>query len=255
MKIMLKFFLVAILLICTNAIQAQDDTTKPRDPWKNTRDGNGLYKTKDFAGAEKKYKEAVAKDTSKTTSNYNLGNALYEQKKFDEAEKAYADALDSQNPDTLNRGWYNLGNSLFEQGKLEESANAYKEALKNNPNDENARYNLAMTQKMIKARKEKEKEEKNLKKDPKGKYEMKDSAGNKKDKKNDDKGKEDGKENKEGDGDKKNDVPLDPKKQSMTPEEARKVLNVLRESEQQTRERMDKNGNGSFFKRSRDKDW
>jgi len=239
--------LIILLLLPAASLLAQVDTAQPRDPWKNTRDGNDLYKKKDYAGAEKKYREAVKTDTSKSTANYNLGNSLYKQKKYDEAERAYADGLNSENKDTLAKGWYNLGNSLLEQGKLEESVTAYKEALKNNPNDENARYNLALTQKLIKVRKEKEKEEemKGLKKDPKGKYRMEDSAGDKKMQKN-----KDGKDGKKDSG-----KPVDAAKQNMSPEEAKKVLSVMKDTEQKTRQRINQSGNGSPYRRSKDKDW
>ena len=44
---------------------------------------------------------------------------------------------------------HNLGNSYLESKKYEESVKAYKQALKNNPKDEDARYNLAYAQKML----------------------------------------------------------------------------------------------------------
>lgn len=240
---------IFLLLLPAMAVFAQQDTAGVKDPWKNTRAGNGLYKTKDYKGAEQKYRDALKTDTASPVIHSNLGNSLYEQKKYDEAAKSYEDAARSSSGDTAAKAYYNMGNALFQDGDLEASAEAYKEALKRNPNDDNARYNLAMTQKMIQARKKAFKDSlMNLKKDPQGKYLKKDSTGDKQlQQKQQDKGK-DGKKEQQN-------VPLDPKKQSMSPEEARKVMSALKDSEQKTRQRLNKNNDGSYYKRSKDKDW
>jgi hypothetical protein len=75
---------------------------------------------------------------------------------------------------------------------------AYKNALRNNPNDEETRYNFALAKKMLKnnpPKKDDKKDKKNKKKDDKKKDDKKD----KKDEKKDEKKKEDKK-----DGDQKN---------------------------------------------------
>lgn len=247
MKKHITVFICMVMILFKVSAQ---DTVKTNDPWKNTRSGNGLYKNKNFKAAEQKYRDAAKTDSSKVVSSYNLGNSLYEQGKYDEAEKAYKNSLGSKNKDTLNRANFNLGNSQFEQGKYEEAEQSYKEALKNNPNDEAARHNLAMAQHMIKVKKEGLKDTMmSVKKDPNGKYLKKDSNGKKQqvgpnDPKN-------GKKDPNGTPTK----PLDPKKQSMSADEAKKVMAALRDSEQKTRERMNQNGSESSYKPSRDKDW
>lgn len=245
------FTIIILFAIAPLFVNAQQDTAKLKDPWKNTRAGNGLYKTKNYKGAEQKYRDALKTDTASPVVNHNLGNSLYEQKKYEDAAKAYADALDSDNKDTLNRGWYNLGNSMYEQGKYEEAANAYKEALKNNPGDEQARYNLAMAQKHMKQNQPQkggqESKQGDDKKDQKKDDKSGDNSGDKKDDKKDgsqdDKSKPDSKQ------------PLDPKKQNMSTEEARKVMSALKDSEQKTRQRLNQNDDADWYQRSRDKDW
>lgn len=248
----MRKFILFLIVVAIPALGHAQDTAKLKDQWKNTRAGNGLYKTKDFKGAEQKYREALSTDTASPVVNHNLGNSLYEQKKYDEAEKAYADALDSRSHDTLNRGWYNLGNSLYEQKKYQEAANAYKEALKNNPGDEQARYNLAMTQKHLQNQQQqnggdgKQGDSQKDKQDDKSGGQQDDKKDGQKDDKKDDGKKDDQKDDKQ---------PLDPKKQSMSPEEARKVMNALKDSEQKTRQRLNQGSESDWYQRSRDKDW
>lgn len=45
--------------------------------------------------------------------------------------------------------FHNLGNSFMEQKKYQEAVNAYKDALRNNPKDEETRYNYALAKKML----------------------------------------------------------------------------------------------------------
>lgn len=248
----MKKYLTYLFLVAVPVLVVAQDTAKSKDPWKNTRAGNGLYKTKDYKGAEQKYRDALKTDTASPVVNHNLGNSLYEQKKYDEAEKAYADALDSRNKDTLNHGWYNLGNSMYEQKKYQEAANAYKEALKNNPGDEQARYNLAMAQKHLQNQQQQNDGQGQQCDNPNDKQDNKKDGqqDNKKDGQKDDK-QDDGKK----DGQQDNKQPLDPKKQSMSPEEARKVMSALKDSEQKTRQRMNQGSETDWFQRSRDKDW
>lgn len=246
MKHILFFFALFLFASLANA----QDTIKTNDPYKNTRAGNSFFKNKNYKQAEQRYRDAMKTDTADGISSHNLGNSLYEQGKYDEAADAFDDAARHSNGDTAAKAYYNKGNALFQDGDLQASQEAYKEALKRNPNDEDARYNLAMTQKMIKARMQGMKDTTgNFKKDPKGKYLMKDSAGNVKTYSSD----KDAKKGQTGNGQPKQ--PIDPKKQGMSPDEAKKVMSALRDSEQKTRQRLNQNGSGTFYKPSRDKDW
>lgn len=250
----MKHILLFLLLIGAPSLVFAQDTAKLKDPWKNTRAGNGLYKTKDFKGAEQKYRDALKTDTASPVVNHNLGNSLYEQEKYDEAEKAYADALASDNKDTLNKGWYNLGNSLYEQEKYGESVNAYKEALKNNPNDEDARYNLAMAQKKLK-----QQQQQNSGGGGQDQQDQQDGQQDQKDGQQDQNGGQQGQ--KDGQNDQKDgqgqqaQKPLDPKKQAMSTDEANKVMNALKDSENKTRQRINQGSGNDWYQRSKDKDW
>lgn len=250
---MRKFILfIGLLLMSFYAGAQQRDTVKSRDPWKNNRAGNGFYKNKQYDKAEQKYRDALKTDSMSSVSNYNLGNSLYEQGKYDEAADAYDKAARTSGGDTAMHAYYNKGNALFKEGDLEGSEEAYKEALKRDPNNEDARENLAKVQKMIKVRKEKMQGLKDttgsFKKDPNGKFLKKDPNGNKTVYSVDTSG---GK-NKKNNGPK---VPLDPKKQSMSPDEAKKVMSALKDSEQKTRQRLNQQGTDSYYKPSREKDW
>jgi Ca-activated chloride channel homolog len=220
---------------------AQTTGAKPKqtpDPWKNTRTGNAKYKAKDYAGAEKDYQQAVDKDSTTTrTSAYNLGNALYRQKKYADAERAYANSMTGENRDSLERAWYNLGNALFQQQKYEESVRAYKEALKLNPDDKDARYNMAYAQSMIRKQKPDNKKNKNDKK------------------KNNEKKQPPKQDDRKKPEDQKNKNDQQKPENQMSKEEAQRMLDAMKSEEKKTRDRMNQKNKSRAARRSKDKDW
>ncbi len=222
-KALILFFISAFAL----SVNAQQLPPQPKDGWQNTRKGNESFRKKDFATAEKYYKDGVEKDTSSATSSYNLGNALYRQKKYSDAERAYAESTAGNNVDSLAKAWYNLGNSMLQQNKYQESINAYKQALKLKPGDEQTRYNLAYAQAKKKARQPPPKQnQKNQKQQNK--------PQDKKDKE-------------------KNNEKNPPPAPSMNKDEAQRMLEALKDQEKKTRDRM--NSRKSKYSTSKEKDW
>lgn len=112
--------------------------------------GNKAYQKGAFKDAEANYRKAFETQKSNEAA-YNLGNALYEQKSFPEAEKAYEhSAKNSRKPNLRANSWYNKGNTHLSEKKYSEAIESYKQALRENPSLNNARYNLAYAQTMLK---------------------------------------------------------------------------------------------------------
>ena len=137
------------------------------------RQGNAQYKKQQYADAEASYKKALERNNKSIEGNYNLGNSFYEQKRFDAARQQYANTVKvSPRKDVVGDASYNIGNTFMEDKKWQESIQSYKAALKANPTDEQARYNLAYAQAMLKKqqnsggadnKKDKDKKDKNKK--------------------------------------------------------------------------------------------
>ena len=120
------------------------------------RRGNGAYNNKKFKDAEIDYKSAVASDPKSFAGNYNLGNAYYKQDNMEEAGKQYMQSAGTtKDAIEQSKAYYNLGNTYLKAEKYQESIDAYKMALRQNPNDEDARYNLAYALTKLKAQQNK----------------------------------------------------------------------------------------------------
>lgn len=111
---------------------------------KLVRSGNTSYKNGHFKDAEIDYRKALTKDPNSQKATFNLGNSLYKQQNFEEASSQYLKLAQSEQKDANKANvFYNLGNSLLENKKYKESIDAYKMALRQNPKDEDTRYNLS----------------------------------------------------------------------------------------------------------------
>lgn len=152
-------YLLAVVSLCCGC-----------DKEKNAlREGNKQFEKKAFDKAESAYRNSLAADSLYKTAEYNLAAASYKQGKTDKllsAAKYYESYLLSlDHNDTLQTSacTYDMANTYFqisqsdsikasEQSKLflQKAAELYKQSLRLNPQDTNAKYNLALTQHLLK---------------------------------------------------------------------------------------------------------
>ncbi len=216
---MTRIFVMAILTACCVVASAQTDR-------QHIRNGNRLYRQQKFDKAEVEYRKAVDKNKENPQAYYNLGCALMQQQK---------DSLAITNLETagkLETGrmrkakvYHNIGVICQGHQLFSEAIEAYKESLRNNPNDDETRYNLALCQKQLKNNKD----DKNQKNNNDNKNKDKNNSGqNNQDKQNkNDKNKEDKKQQKQ---------PED----QMSKENAEQLLQAALQEEKNTQQKMKK---------------
>jgi tetratricopeptide (TPR) repeat protein len=109
----------------------------------------------DFAEAEAAYRQALAITGNNSTAAYNLSNLYLDNDESLAARRRILEAIKNTNDkDLIHKAYHNLGNSLMKEENYKGAIEAYKNALRNNPDDEETRYNYALA-------KEKQKKEKN----------------------------------------------------------------------------------------------
>lgn len=115
------------------------------------RKGNRAYKDSVYVDAEVNYRKALEANPKSTISMFNLGNTLLQQNKVQEAMEQYAGAARiEKDKSKLAQTFHNIGVVFHAQKDYAKAIEAYKESLRNNPNDDETRYNLALAQKMLK---------------------------------------------------------------------------------------------------------
>lgn len=125
-------------------VQAQNDRG-------HIRLGNRLFHQQKFEQAEVEYRKAVGKNSANPQAHYNLGCALFAQKKDSAAVKQYEIA--GRLEKTSRRKamvFHNLGVVCQQHQLYQQAITAYEESLRNNPNDNETRYNLALCKKLLK---------------------------------------------------------------------------------------------------------
>jgi len=158
----MRSLIILLLLFAISIVNAQPAQ-------KLVRSGNNEYNNGHFKDAEIDYRKALTKAPNSPKAAFNLGNSLYKQQNFQEAAAQYQKLTQSDNKEASKGSvYYNLGNSLLENKKYNESIDAYKMALRQNPKDEDTRYNLSYA--MTKLQQQK-KQEQNKKQEQKQKQE------------------------------------------------------------------------------------
>ena len=140
-----KYIGVVMLLFVTGVAAAQK---VERDL---IRKGNRLYKDSVYVDAEVNYRKALEVNPQSTISMFNLGNALLRQNKLQEAMEQFASAAKiEKDKEKLAQIFHNIGVIFQSQKDYVKAIEVYKESLRNNPKDDETRYNLALAQKMLK---------------------------------------------------------------------------------------------------------
>jgi hypothetical protein len=123
------------------------------------RQGNREYNDSNYKEAEIDYIKSLQSGKPTHKGFFNLGNTWYMQENYLQAAGAF-DTLRTfkLDDDTRSKSYYNLGNSMLKaaldsaqlaQELLPSTIEAYKQSLRLNPEDTDAKYNLAYAQKLL----------------------------------------------------------------------------------------------------------
>ena len=220
----LKYFMLSLVLGIAAMADAQTDRQL-------IRDGNRLFNAQQYDKSEIEYRKAVSKNPSNSQAVYNLGCALMMQNKDSAAVAQYQKATRLEtNKLRLARAYHNIGVICQNHKMYGEAIKAYEQSLRNNPKDDETRYNLALCKRM-------QKQTKNNKDNRK--------KENKQDKqKNEENNNEDKKEGK-----------AQPKEERMSKDNAEQLLNAAIQNEKSTQQRLRKAMQKQSPRRGSGKNW
>ena len=137
----ISFFLLLLMSATASAQKAERDFI---------RKGNRFFKDSVYVDAEVNYRKALETNPQSTVSMFNLGNTLAQQNKLQEAMEQYVAATKiEKDKNDLAQIYHNMGVIFQSQKDYGKAVEAYKQSLRNNPKDDETRYNLALAQKML----------------------------------------------------------------------------------------------------------
>ncbi len=224
-----------------------------------------------FLEAEKNYRMALSEMPSNTKGAYNLGNAYYNAELYDEALARLLEAARKGTKLEKHRAYHNIGNVLMQDKQCKKAVEAYKNALRNDPKDEESRYNLAIAQECAKEEgggSDDDQEKKEENQDQQKKNEEKKDSDKEQDEeeKNKDKGEEEDRSNKGEDEKKENSQPQDkgdessdtkkpePQAGKLSPQQIKNLLEAMNNEEKKVQEKVNASKKKGIKVKS-DKDW
>ena len=205
--------------------------------------GNDLYNDSLYEKAMKPYGRAYSMDTLNSISSYNSGTNILMRNYMDikagnpdpekiiggymEAERLFGKSIaNSDDKGELAMANHNLGLSFHMRDTLQAAEAAYKEALRNDPTNENTRYNLAVVQYLLKN----------------------DKQQNQQDQQQDQQNQQDQQQNQQQQQDQQQD-------QQQQKENYERMLEALMQDEKELREKMDEEKAVQGIKMNLEKNW
>ena len=240
---MRKIVYIVTLLNCITLFSQEKD--------KNLYNGNQSFTEKKYVDSEADYRVTESKKSpKKAVAGYNLGNSIYRQNQQGEAQIKYIQALEvAKTKEEKHRIYHNLGNTFMLEKKYDLAADAYKNALRNNPKDEETRYNYALAKRKNKDNpppKDNKKDNKggggqDNKPQPKDKDGKNDKGNDKKDSDKDNqnnKDKQGDKQQGKGDGEKKEDKNENPKPSGADKQRIDNILDAVNNAEKKVQDKV-----------------
>jgi len=240
---MKKVIILSILIAISLSTFSQKEVRK------QLRDGNKEYKQEKFTESEISYRKALEANAQSVDAAYNLGNALYKQGKYPEALQQFqAVTMSEKDTKKLAATFHNIGNIFMNQQDYAKSITAYKQSLRNNPSDNETRYNLALAQKLLEEQQQNQDQDQNQDKD-KDKKEQEKQEQEKKEQ-------EQKEQQQEQQNDKEDKTQQEQQQnEQMSQDKAQQILDALLQDEKNTQEKVQEAQMKQMKSRKKEKEW
>lgn len=276
----LHILFTVLALLCVTTLSAQKMPERGL-----VRKGNRLFDKERYTQSADAYQHALNHDSTSFEARYNLGNTMIRRAMADTT--AYADpqssaakmsqgfisqaegllqaaAADSlRTADERADAFYNLGNSQFIQQKLQEALKSYRQSLVLRPDDMEAKYNYALTKKLLEQQQQQQQDQQNNdqnqdQQQDENQNQDQNQQGDNNQNQNQDKNdqsdnKQDKNEDQQGGGDnEQKEQPQQPQgqkpKSGMSEEQQQQLLNAIQAQEDKTQEKLDEKKKGIIIR-------
>lgn len=276
----LHIIFTVLALLCVTTLSAQKMPERGL-----VRKGNRLFDKERYTQSADAYQHALNHDSTSFEARYNLGNTMIRRAMADTT--AYADpqssaakmsqgfisqaegllqaaAADSlRTADERADAFYNLGNSQFIQQKLQEALKSYRQSLVLRPDDMEAKYNYALTKKLLEQQQQQQQDQQNNdqnqdQQQDENQNQDQNQQGDNNQNQNQDKNdqsdnKQDKNEDQQGGGDQEQkeqpqQLQGQKPKSGMSEEQQQQLLNAIQAQEDKTQEKLDEKKKGIIIR-------
>lgn len=158
----MKYRVLAILAVIVASLISEEVVAQKMPERRLVRKGNRQYERGDYDNSIDNYSRALRYDPKSFEAKFNTANVQFRRafadsvqldvKMIEKAEQTLRKLAQDSTRTDIERAdvAYNLGNSLFMQQKFKEALTSYRDAMRLNPDDQEAKYNYALTKEMLK---------------------------------------------------------------------------------------------------------
>ena len=218
--------ILLVLAVVVSAAGAQAQTDR-----QYVRNGNKYFRKGDYKRADMEYRKALSVNESNTQALYNRGCAIMQESP--DSAMAYFDQAGKMETNKVRKAmaYHNIGVIYHSNQQYDKAIEAYKEALRNNPNDDETRYNLELA---------KRQQKQNQGGGGQNNDQNKDQQDQNKDKQDQNKDKQDqNKDKQDQNKDKQNQQQQQPQQQ-ISDDNAERLLDAAMQEEKRTQDRLNK---------------
>ena len=250
-----------ILMLLTVAVPAFGQTDR-----REVRHGNRDFKKEVYQDAEIDYKKALLKDSLSNAANFNLGNTYYRMENYSEADRYYSAVSDSL--DRAGHGaesYFNQGDSFLKQRNWQAAVEAFKNSLRRNPDDMDAKSNLAYAQKMLEneqqggggqnQNQDQNQQNQDQNQDQQNQDQNNDQNQDNQDQQDQNQNQDQNKEDNDRNQDQQNQQGQGGEQPKISPQAAQQMLQAIQEQEKQTQDKVNKEKALKAKSKQKDKNW
>jgi tetratricopeptide (TPR) repeat protein len=209
-------------------------------------EGNEKVKKEDYLGAEMDYRLALTRAPQTPKALFNLGNTQYQANAYDEAaQQFFRTQKFSENKTEKHAALHNMGNVYMKKKEYEKAVESYKNALRNNPSDNETRYNYALAKSLLEDenKNNKDKDKQNKDKNKKGEDDKNEKSSDKDDNGKEEKEDKPNKENNEANDKNQKDSKKDNSNQNrkpgqLSPEQVKSLLEAMNNQEKKVQDKI-----------------
>ena len=216
-----------------------------------TRQGNAFYHDSLWHDAEMQYRRAQEQMPADSISQYNLANALLQQQEQEKAQDAmsfYGKVIESSerggNHRLASLAAFNAGDICMASQQYEQAINFFKRALRNNPLDDEARYNLILAKKLLQQQENENQDQEQKQEQQQQQQEQQQQQPPKQDQPQQNQQQQEQQQQEQ-----------QPPQNQMSQDQAEAILNANNRDEQETQEKVKQHQMQQMKRRKTNKDW
>jgi Ca-activated chloride channel family protein len=230
MQLMRKFCMWPYLLLGAAILTSSVGAESYRD---QVTAGNESFRAGAFSDALDYYRGAEAEIPESPELEYNIATTLHEQGAYEEAVDRFGKALNTMDILQEGRAHYNMGNTYFRMEDYQKAIEHYQRALEIDPEDMDAKYNLELARRKLKEQMEQQEKDPEQEQDQQEKQEQEQQEQEKQEENEDQQEEQQPQEQQdEEQPPEEQPQPQEPDEEELSKEDAERILNALRDDEQ-----------------------